>query len=147
MGSPRKGSTGVGAITSGISNGLERSVSDIGTGLQQIATGDVEKGLNNLATGNVNLYTGGAGERAGLKGERLLTEEANDAALQEANDAKDAAIAKEDARKTAIRKRIDAEIAFRAKTPGRSQTLLTDFNRTMTNLSPGANNTLLTTGR
>ncbi len=148
MGSPKKGKSGLGAIVSGATGGLERGVSDIGTGLEQIAQGNVERGIMNYGTGVINTLGYGAGERMGLKGERLMTEEANDAATADAEvaakEASDIAAGRETARKDAIRKRLDAEISVRMKQPGRAQTLLSVGSNS---LLPSGSNTLLTTGK
>lgn len=147
MGSPNKKKSGLSGFVSSVTDGASRAVTDIGTGLDQVAHGNVEDGLNNVGTGYLNTLTYGAGERVGLVGDRLQRETAGDANAQAQQEENDISAGKETARKDAIRKRLDAEVAMRSKHPGRSQTLLTDYNKTMSNLMPGSSNTLLTTGR
>jgi hypothetical protein len=143
MGSPRN----PGNVVGNIGASLNRAVNDLGKGAQQIAKGDVERGLSNVVAGQANLYTYGMAEKIGVKGETGMEEDAKIAAEADAKDALDTANAKEGARKDAIRKRLDAEVSVRMKSPGRSQTLLTGMERGTQELVPGASATLLTTGR
>ncbi len=60
-------------------------------------------------------------------------------------DAENLAASQVNMRKDAIKKRLDAEVQLRIRTPGRQQTLLTAGLGD--SLLPGARNTLLSTGK
>lgn len=122
--------------------GTVRGASEVWEGAKETATGRVDRGLSRMLTGGLAYSTGGISERV-LPTDATKGQMIEDAAKQAATDAQNLADAEVQKRKDTIRKRIDAEIQLRTRSPGRSQTILTPTGNSPT---PLAQNTLLTTG-
>lgn len=144
MGSPRKQGNVLGDLGAGFNRGLN----DMGKGLKEVTSGRVDQGLSGIYTGYVNTMSYGLGEKIGMNGQTEQEEAAAQEEYGAAMDEKNLKESREQARKDAIRKQIDAEVAMRSGAPGRSQTLLTGMGQGgARSILPGANNTLLTTGK
>jgi len=124
MGGGRKKGNIVGDLVAGV----ERGGSDIVSGVGEVLTGRADEGLFQIITGSAAVQTGGLSEQVGLTTQASKDMAAEDAALQETADAETLAASQIQQKKDAIRKRLDAEIALRLKSPGRRQTLLTGAN-------------------
>lgn len=108
-----------------IGKNLEYAGRDIGTGITQIARGDVSKGAKNLAAGYSTALTYGIDTPLTIRGQARTEAAASAAAKDRALTAEAADMAKETDRRGRIATRLKEEIRLRQKQPGREQTLLT----------------------
>lgn len=124
---------------------LARAGRDVVGGAGDIAQGRVSKGLVRAAGGYTAAVTAGGSESLlpTTDTQEMMQE---NAIAEEQRLVQEGINSRETARRDAIRKRIDAEVAYRMRSPGKSQTLLTSLSGT-NSLLPTGNNTLLTTGR
>ncbi len=142
MGSPR---LNPGNLVGDLVAGVNRGVADMARGAKEMATGRFDEGLSMWITGGSAVTSGGLSERIGLETQTSKDLKTEKAEAEAVADAENLAASQVNMRKDAIKKRLDAEVQLRIRTPGRQQTLLTAGLGD--SLLPGARNTLLSTGK